>query len=67
MSQIKNIIFDLGGVLLNIDYNKTSIAFKKLGVVNFDELYAQSKANELFENLETGLISNEDFYIAIEK
>jgi len=35
MSTIKNIIFDLGGVLLNIDYNKTSEAFKKLGASDF--------------------------------
>ena len=31
MAAIKNIIFDLGGVLLNIDYHKTANAFKALG------------------------------------
>ena len=31
MTAIKNIIFDLGGVLLNIDFNKTKEAFEKLG------------------------------------
>lgn len=62
MSNIKNIIFDLGGVLLNIDYNKTTAAFKDLGVQNFDELFSQFKANDLFEKLETGHISEESFY-----
>jgi glucose-1-phosphatase len=62
MSRIKNIIFDLGGVLLNIDYNKTSEAFKQLGASNFDSFYSQQGADELFEALETGNITEEDFY-----
>lgn len=61
MQQIKNIIFDLGGVLLDIDYHKTADAFKKLGFADFDEMYGQFKANEVFESLETGTISNEAF------
>jgi FMN phosphatase YigB (HAD superfamily) len=67
MQQIKNIIFDLGGVLLNIDYNKTSAAFQQLGFENFNELYSQFKANELFEDLETGKISDELFYQELQK
>ena len=43
MSEIKNIIFDLGGVILNLDYSKTVNEFKKLGVLNFQELYSQKK------------------------
>ena len=62
MTQIKNIIFDLGGVLINLDYNKTSLEFKKLGATDFDNLYTQFKANELFENIETGKVSDEEFY-----
>ena len=65
MPQIKNIIFDLGGVLINLDYNKTSAEFKKLGASDFDNLYTQFKANELFENIETGKISDQEFYNAI--
>ena len=65
MSKIKNLLFDLGGVLLNIDYNKTATAFKLLGVKQFDELYSQADANDLFESLETGKISEEDFYLTI--
>lgn len=66
MAKIKNLLFDLGGVLLNIDYNKTANAFKKLGAHQFDELYSQSGANHLFEALETGQISEIDFYSAIQ-
>jgi len=58
---IKNIIFDLGGVILNINYNKTSEAFKELGLNNFDELYSQAQQSHLFDHLERGLISNKSF------
>jgi HAD superfamily hydrolase (TIGR01509 family) len=59
---IKNIIFDLGGVLLNIDYHKTIRAFQNLGINNFEEMYSQRTADKLFEDLETGKISEEEFY-----
>ncbi|MEP6673837.1 MAG: HAD family phosphatase [Ferruginibacter sp.] len=58
---IRNIIFDLGGVLLNIDYNKTSSAFKELGFENFDNMYSQFSADQLFEKLETGTVTEKDF------
>jgi HAD superfamily hydrolase (TIGR01509 family) len=58
----KSIIFDLGGVLINLDYNRTSIAFKDLGIENFDDLFSQFKSDELFSKLETGKVSQEDFY-----
>ena len=58
---IKNIIFDLGGVIFDVDYNRTSTAFKKLGCDNFDELYSQQKQSGLFDELETGKISIQSF------
>ena len=65
MSTIKNIIFDLGGVLLNISYSKTAEAFKKLGVQNFDEVYSQAKQTSLFDDFETGKISSDNFSIEV--
>ena len=62
MSTIKNIIFDLGGVLLNIDYEKTAAAFRAIGYDDFSEMYSQFTADELFQKLETGKISDADFY-----
>jgi putative hydrolase of the HAD superfamily len=61
MMEIKNIIFDLGGVILNIDYNLTAQAFKNLGVSNFDELYSKAQQSELFDLMETGMVSNQEF------
>ena len=67
MNGIKNIIFDLGGVLLDIDYHKSIAAFKNLGIPNFEEMFSQLKADELFEKLETGMLSETGFYSAIKK
>jgi putative hydrolase of the HAD superfamily len=42
------------------------MAFEKLGVKNFDNFYTKESANPIFESLETGHISNEDFYAALQ-
>lgn len=64
MHPIKNIIFDLGGIFMNIDFHLTEEAFKQLGVTNFSTMFTQHHANDLFENLETGKIIPEEFYEA---
>lgn len=64
MEGIKNIIFDLGGVLLNIDFSLTEKAFIDLGVDRFSEMFTQHHSNDLFIQLETGAISPEEFYHA---
>lgn len=62
MAVIKNILFDLGNVLFSIDYKKTTQAFEQLGYKQFDGMYSQYTANALFEAIETGNITNDDFY-----
>lgn len=54
---IKNIIFDLGGVLLNINYLLTEKAFVELGIKNFNMVYSKAKQSSLFDRFETGKIS----------
>jgi glucose-1-phosphatase len=61
MQQIKNIIFDLGGVLLNIDFSLSEKAFASLGVPNFADYIGLSNINDLFRQLETGM-DEELFY-----
>ena len=61
LNNYKNIIFDLGGVILNIDYQLASKAFHDLGVKDFDELYSQAHQNKLFDLFEKGQISAADF------
>ncbi|MBP6686680.1 MAG: HAD family phosphatase [Lacibacter sp.] len=55
MQQTKAIIFDLGGVLLNIDFQLSEKAFAGLGVINFSDFFNQFHSNDLFRRLETGM------------
>lgn len=64
---IDAIIFDLGGVILNIDYQLPVKAFKKLGIENFNELFSQASQVNLFNDYETGDISSDDFINEIKK
>lgn len=67
IENIRHIIFDLGGVLLNIDYQRTSKAFINLGIQDFDEKYSQLQQTSLFDDFETGKISGEDFIHSLKK
>jgi FMN phosphatase YigB (HAD superfamily) len=61
LKQFETIIFDLGGVLVDIDYQATSKAFENLGVTDFDLHYNQFQQNSLFDKFETGKISSQFF------
>src|SRR5687767_4121419 len=58
---IRNIIFDLGGVILDIDIPKTKRAFQELGVNNIDDFFGIGKAASIFKEQEVGTISDDDF------
>ncbi len=59
---IRNIIFDLGGVIINIDYHLCVESFRKIGMENFDSLYSKARQNDLFDQLEKGRVLRKDFY-----
>lgn len=61
MASIRNILLDLGGVLLNLNMKKTEEAFHALGVSDFTEHFTQFKVSPLFEDLEVGRVSPEQF------
>lgn len=65
MQKFENIIFDLGGVILNLDYSKTTQAFKDLGLTNFEEMYSQAAQTGLFDRFEKGLCSPSYFVNAL--
>lgn len=67
MKHIEAVIFDLGGVLLNLAPEKTREAFVALGVEHFDELFTVFKATPLFDQLETGHVSPAEFVAALKK
>lgn len=60
-NSIDALIFDLGGVIINVDYNKTIQAFEKLGMYDFHSVYSQAKQTNLFDDFETGNISAQHF------
>jgi putative hydrolase of the HAD superfamily len=64
---IKNIIFDLGGVILNIDYQRTIDEFEKLGVSNFETIFSQSSQNKTSDKFEKGEITEMQFYESIKE
>lgn len=59
--KINNIIFDFGGVIIDIDYWKSINAFIKLGAKDFANIYSQAGQIEVFDRLDKGLISPDDF------
>jgi len=61
LKEIKNIVFDLGGVVLNIDFALTIDAFINLGVKNFAQLYEKSHQYPTFDKFDKGLISPVEF------
>ena len=64
---IRNLILDLGGVILNIDYHRTIDAFEALGIPFVDKLYSQAMQSTLFDDLETGMITEADFFNGMRK
>lgn len=57
----KAIIFDLGGVIINLNYDATAQAFKNLGVKNFEDVYSKQNQQGLFDDFEKGIISSSTF------
>ena len=58
---IKNIIFDLGGVLIDLDTDRCLREFKALGVSNVEELVNSTHTAGVFSALEHGKVSPAEF------
>lgn len=58
---IRHIIFDLGGVLLNLDYAATHRAFQRLGINDIQDRVSRLAQDTFFDDWETGRISPEEF------
>lgn len=66
-NKIKNIIFDLGGVIINIDYALLIEAFSKIGLPHFEAYFSQKEQKKLFDLYEKGMISSQDFREELKK
>lgn len=61
MAITKNLIFDLGNVLYDIDFVKMYNTFDALGVPNFGNHFTLNKSDQIFFDLEKGLITEDQF------
>lgn len=58
---IKNIIFDLGGVILTIDHHQSLLRFKELGLKDAETWLDPYTQKGFFGDLEAGKITAEEF------
>ena len=65
MQGIKNIIFDLGGVIINLDNQRTEDAFTSLGVKDFRSYFGHGHAVSFFKEYEVGRLSDQQFVDSI--
>ncbi len=64
---IKNIVFDLGGVLIDLDFDRALKAFRKAGFENIEEQLQSFNREGVFMQYELGNITSEEFRSAIRK
>lgn len=66
MEGIKNLIFDFGGVIINLTRNRCIEAFEELGITNIRELICNNYHHkDLFMQLELGQITPAKFHDGI--
>ncbi len=63
--KIKNIIFDYGNVIFEIDFKKAQNALAQLGIPNIEAFFGHKGHNDLFSQLETGSITPTQFRTGI--
>ena len=65
MKEIKDIIFDYGNVIFEIDFKKAQQAFVALGITDIEAFFAHKSHHDIFNNLETAAISPAEFRAGI--
>ncbi len=61
MENIKNIIFDYGNVIFEINFKRTQNALLQLGIHNTEQFFAHQSHNSLFDDFEVAGISPDQF------
>jgi len=62
MSTIKALLFDLGGVVLTVDFGKVFRSWEKLSLLNEEQIRSRFKIDEPYEQHEKGLIDASVFF-----
>ncbi|MEI8085824.1 MAG: HAD family phosphatase [Paludibacter sp.] len=66
-SNISTLIFDFGGVLINLDLNQCILNLKKLGLENVEQYLSNFGQKDFFLKFEKGQIGTEQFRTEIRK
>lgn len=61
MNEIKNIVFDLGGVIMNLNVPQTIIEFSRLGITNIVNNTGHHYTDAIFYDFEIGKVSENEF------
>lgn len=64
-NKIKNLLFDLGGVLLSLDRNKCVARLKELGMTDAEDVIGLYTQSSEFGDFESGKIGKAEFYAAM--
>ncbi|TSD67305.1 HAD family phosphatase [Inquilinus sp. KBS0705] len=67
MQNIKNIIFDYGNVIFNIDFRKAQQAFEQLGISNAAEFYGHRQQDPIFDKFDRGEVMGPEFIAYIKQ
>lgn len=65
MKNLKNIIFDYGNVIFEINFKRTQNALLQAGITNPEAFFAHKSHNQLFDDFETNAISASEFRAGI--
>jgi FMN phosphatase YigB (HAD superfamily) len=61
MQNIKNIIFDYGNVIFEINFEKTQQALIQLGITDIENFFSHKKHHAIFNDFETAAITPAEF------
>lgn len=64
---IKNLLFDFGGVIVSIEKEKAVNRFKEIGVSRIEEFLGEFRQGGVFLEYEEGKITDQEFYAALRK
>ena len=67
LSGIKNIVFDMGGVIITLERAESVRRFEEAGLKTIEELLDPYHQKGIFLELEEGKLSQEEFYEAVRK
>lgn len=66
-AEIKNLLFDLGGVIMNLTRENCVRAFAEMGVKDADALFGEYAQQGAFLALEEGRINEAEFHVEVRK